>query len=167
MNVEQLDKLMNLVGELVLARNQKKLQEAVLQAKQLGQYTLEDKLGAGGMGTITLRSRVDGGEAVVEVQDTGAGIPAKLAHRMFQPFFTTKAVGSGTGQGLALAWHIIVDNHHGKIDFSSTEGEGTTFVVRIPVLQLPAPEAAGRAAEAASAALRASQQPAPLTRRVP
>ena len=123
--------------------------------------------GAGGMGTITLRSRVDGGEAVVEVQDTGAGIPAKLAHRMFQPFFTTKAVGSGTGQGLARAWHIIVDNHHGKIDFSSTEGEGTTFVVRIPVLQLPAPEAAGRAAEAASAALRASQQPAPLTRRVP
>jgi signal transduction histidine kinase len=52
--------------------------------------------------------------------------------RIFYPFFTTKEIGSGTGQGLAIARSVIVDKHNGSIHFETEEGEGTTFIVRLP-----------------------------------
>jgi signal transduction histidine kinase len=52
---------------------------------------------------------------------------------VFDPFFTTKEVGKGTGQGLAIAYSVVVDKHEGEIFFDSVEGEGTTFIIRIPV----------------------------------
>ena len=86
-----------------------------------------------GRGQITVRTRQDGDHVVVEVGDTGGGIPPEVAERVFDPFFTTKDVGKGTGQGLPLARTVIVDRHHGTIDFESTPGVGTTFRVRLPV----------------------------------
>jgi PAS domain S-box-containing protein len=83
-------------------------------------------------GRITVRTFVDGNDCVIEVKDTGSGIPDAIADRVFEPFFTTKEVGVGTGQGLALAYSLIHDRHEGSIGFESDPMCGTTFTVRIP-----------------------------------
>ena len=88
---------------------------------------------AGGRGRITVRTRTDGDVVVVEIGDTGTGIPDEIRDHVFEPFFTTKDVGEGTGQGLALARSIVVERHHGTIAFTSRAGEGTTFTVRLPI----------------------------------
>jgi PAS domain S-box-containing protein len=86
-------------------------------------------------GSITVRTRVDGDFALMQVIDTGAGIPEAIRSRIFDPFFTTKEVGKGTGQGLAIARSVIVDKHRGTIDVESTVGIGTTFNVRLPFIE--------------------------------
>jgi two-component system NtrC family sensor kinase len=68
----------------------------------------------------------------IRVADTGPGIPEKVRTCIFDPFITTKPVGRGTGQGLAIAHTIIVQKHHGAITFETTEGRGTTFIIRLP-----------------------------------
>jgi signal transduction histidine kinase len=87
----------------------------------------------GGLGKITVRTRSEDGYAVIDVSDTGTGIPAEIRDRIFEPFFTTKDVGAGTGQGLSLAHGLIHKRHGGTITFESAPGVGTTFTVRIPV----------------------------------
>ena len=82
-------------------------------------------------GRITLRTTHRNGQVVVEISDTGAGIPAEVQSRIFEPFFTTKPVGEGTGLGLSIS-HGIVQDHHGSISLSSEVGRGTTFTIRIP-----------------------------------
>jgi signal transduction histidine kinase len=69
----------------------------------------------------------------VRVSDTGIGIPEAVRARVFEPFFTTKEVGKGTGQGLAIAYSVIVDKHGGNIGFESAEGRGTTFIISLPL----------------------------------
>jgi PAS domain S-box-containing protein len=84
-------------------------------------------------GRITVRSRRNRDSVVIEISDTGPGIPDELRDKVFEPFFTTKPVGQGTGQGLALARNIIVDRHGGTIGYTSIPGQGTTFTVTLPV----------------------------------
>ena len=84
-------------------------------------------------GTITLKTAVDGDHVVISVSDTGAGIPPEVKDRIFDPFFTTKEVGKGTGQGLALAWTVVVDKHGGTLSCESEVGSGTTFFIRLPI----------------------------------
>lgn len=91
-----------------------------------------------GSGTLTIRTRVDGRNAVVEIGDTGPGIPPDVRPRIFEPFFTTKDVGEGTGLGLDISWRIVVKKHHGDIRVH-TGPEGTTFEVCLP-LEGPARE---------------------------
>ena len=69
---------------------------------------------------------------MIEVADTGVGIPKKARSRIFEPFFTTKEVGKGTGLGLSLVWEIV-QKHHGQIDVRSEVGKGTTMSIRLPV----------------------------------
>jgi len=85
------------------------------------------------LGRITLSTTHDAEFAEIRITDTGAGIPVDVRTRVFDPFFTTKAVGKGTGQGLAIARNVVVDKHGGTIDFETHEGEGTTFIVRLPL----------------------------------
>jgi PAS domain S-box-containing protein len=68
----------------------------------------------------------------IRIQDTGSGIPKNIRARIFDPFFTTKEIGKGTGQGLAIARSVIVDKHGGTIHFETEEGNGTTFIIRLP-----------------------------------
>ena len=89
--------------------------------------------GSGQKGTITLRTRRDGDWAEVRIGDTGSGIPEKARTRIFDPFFTTKEVGKGTGQGLAISHSVIVEKHGGALTFETEMGEGTTFIIRLPL----------------------------------
>jgi signal transduction histidine kinase len=82
-------------------------------------------------GRITLRSRILGPWVEIRVGDTGAGIPEAIRNQIFLPFFTTKPVGKGTGQGLAIV-HSVVTKNGGFIDFESQVGLGTTFIIRLP-----------------------------------
>lgn len=84
-------------------------------------------------GLITVRTlKVDGG-ILVEISDTGCGVPDEVRSRIFDPFFTTKDVGKGTGQGLAICYNIVVNRHGGTIEVESTPGQGTRFRVSLPV----------------------------------
>jgi signal transduction histidine kinase/BarA-like signal transduction histidine kinase len=92
-------------------------------------------LGAHGRGTLVVRTRHDRvREAVViEVRDSGPGVPPEAQGRVFDPFFTTKEVGKGTGLGLSVAYGIVQE-HGGRIWLESTPGAGATFFVELPVL---------------------------------
>jgi two-component system, NtrC family, sensor kinase len=96
-------------------------------------------------GKLVVRSSVDGDHVVISVSDTGGGIAPDIQQRIFDPFFTTKEVGRGTGQGLAIARAIVVDRHGGSLSFDTAAGQGTTFVIRIPI-NGPRPQAASAVA---------------------
>jgi len=83
-------------------------------------------------GTITITTSTDETSAEITVADTGPGIADEIKDKVFEHFFTTKEVGIGSGQGLAIAHSIVVEQHGGEIDFASTVGEGTTFRICIP-----------------------------------
>jgi signal transduction histidine kinase len=86
-----------------------------------------------GRGTLRLATRADGDDSVVvEIVDSGPGMPPKIAARAFEPFFTTKDVGKGTGLGLDIAQRIVVERHGGTIAIDSRPGQ-TTLRVRLPV----------------------------------
>jgi len=82
-------------------------------------------------GTLTLRTRRQGAWELVEVGDTGSGIPEAIRERIFDPFFTTREVGQGTGLGLAVSYNIAAA-HGGGIEVETTEGEGSVFRVLFP-----------------------------------
>jgi signal transduction histidine kinase len=85
-----------------------------------------------GSGTLTLRTAREGDCALVEIGDTGPGIPEELRRRVFEPFFTTKPVGQGTGLGLDVSWRIVVGRHGGDLRVESRPGD-TRFQVRLPL----------------------------------
>jgi signal transduction histidine kinase len=90
-----------------------------------------------GSGTLTLRTAREGDCALVEIGDTGPGIPEELRRRVFEPFFTTKPVGQGTGLGLDVSWRIVVGRHGGDLRVESRPGD-TRFQVRLPLEEPPA-----------------------------
>ena len=86
-------------------------------------------------GVLTVRTAPDGDKRVlIEFGDTGPGIPPDLQLRIFQPFFTTKPFGQGTGLGLDISWRIVVNKHHGDLRVRSTPGD-TRFQVTLPITQ--------------------------------
>ncbi|HEX2871102.1 MAG TPA: ATP-binding protein [Polyangiaceae bacterium] len=90
-----------------------------------------------GKGKIVVMTEKVGQEVEIRVKDDGVGMPAAVATRVYDPFFTTKEVGKGTGQGLAMARSTIVDRHGGSIRFESEPGVGTCFFVRLPLEPSP------------------------------
>jgi len=91
-----------------------------------------------GKGRITISSALRDGQAEVRVSDTGTGIPEAIRNSVFNPFFTTKEVGRGTGQGLAIAQDIVAVKHRGRLFFETEAERGTTFVMRLPLRPEPA-----------------------------
>ncbi|MCG7969277.1 MAG: ATP-binding protein [Candidatus Thiodiazotropha taylori] len=84
-------------------------------------------------GTITISTELKDEQVEIRVSDTGTGIPEEAQEYVFNPFFTTKDVGRGTGQGLAIAQDIIVGKHQGELLFETEQGVGTTFIIRLPL----------------------------------
>jgi len=84
-------------------------------------------------GKITIRTYKGDNSVVCEISDNGIGIEEETVKRVFEPFFTTKPVGVGTGLGLSMAYECIVKKHSGRLSLKSTVGEGTTFIIELPV----------------------------------
>lgn len=84
-------------------------------------------------GKITISTRHDGDWVEIRVGDTGSGIPEEIKSKIFDPFFTTKEIGKGTGQGLAISHNVVVEKHGGTLTCESEVGQGTTFVIRLPL----------------------------------
>lgn len=86
-------------------------------------------------GRLTICTSLVGEWVQIAIADNGPGIPANIQPRIFDPFFTTKPVGKGTGMGMSISYQIITEKHRGKLSFSSTVGQGTEFVIQIPIRQ--------------------------------
>ena len=101
-----------------------------------GAHAITEKIGDdldGGKGTITIStSRADDG-VEMRIRDTGNGIPEEARDRIFDPFYTTKEVGKGTGQGLAISHGVITEKHGGNIEFITETGKGTEFIITLPL----------------------------------
>jgi PAS domain S-box-containing protein len=95
-----------------------------------------DAMPRGGWLSVSTRFDEDG-MVVVEVADTGSGIPSEHLARIYDPFFTTKAIGRGTGLGLSITYGIVRD-HQGSIQCDSVPGQGTKFTLALPLEQIPA-----------------------------
>jgi signal transduction histidine kinase len=85
-----------------------------------------------GHGTLTISTHADHDQVVVGFRDTGPGVPAEIQGRIFEPFFTSKPVGEGTGLGLDISWRIVVHRHHGDLRVESVPGD-TLFRVTLPL----------------------------------
>lgn len=116
-----------LPGEL----NQVFLNLIVNAAQAITEIVASDN-GAKGRITVGTRALPDG-LAEIRITDTGCGVAPENRQKVFDPFFTTKDVDKGTGQGLAIAYGIVVKKHGGTIDFESTPGQGTCFFIRLPI----------------------------------
>ena len=97
-------------------------------------YTVVEKkkmLGENYEPTISVTTNQTGDKVVISVKDNGQGIPQKVLDKIFQPFFSTKPTGQGTGLGLSLSYDII-KSHRGEIKVETEEGAGTTFIIQLP-----------------------------------
>jgi two-component system, NtrC family, sensor kinase len=83
--------------------------------------------------TVTITTAKRNGKVEIKVKDNGNGIPEKIVDKIFQPFFTTKPTGQGTGLGLSLAYDIITKGHGGELGVETKESEGTEFIIRLPL----------------------------------
>lgn len=97
-------------------------------------HALLDELNHSSDPVITLRTRKEDKKVIIEIEDNGPGMPEKVKQRIFEPFFTTKAVGKGTGLGLSIVY-TIVENHKGTLEVRSKEGQGTNFIITLPIYQ--------------------------------
>lgn len=116
--------------ELLLVEND--IAQALINILVNASHAVADIATEDNKGRITVTTSDDRGRARIEIQDTGPGIPETIKHQVFNPFFTTKPIGKGTGQGLAITHAIIVGKHNGSISFDSSPETGTTFIIHLP-----------------------------------
>jgi two-component system NtrC family sensor kinase len=119
--------------------------QAILNIIVNAAHAIADKEGGKAKGVIGVHTRSLGDKVEIRISDTGTGIPEVARGRIFDPFFTTKEVGKGTGQGLAIARSVVVDKHQGEIFFETEIGQGTTFVIRLPLHEHKNGQAAAKA----------------------
>ncbi|RYY67657.1 MAG: GHKL domain-containing protein [Chitinophagaceae bacterium] len=84
--------------------------------------------------TVSVITRKADNEVLIKVSDNGMGIPAEVIDKIFQPFFTTKPTGQGTGLGLSLSYDIVTKGHGGDLEVETSEGAGTSFTIRLPII---------------------------------
>lgn len=113
-----------------------KVQQVLLNLFRNGAEAMHDERAEGApKPAFTLRTRYEKESSMVrmEISDNGPGIPEEVRKRVFEPFFTTKPTNQGTGLGLSVSYFIITQNHNGEMEVQSTPGEGTTFIIKLPV----------------------------------
>ena len=121
---------LNLLGNAIDALEDKQAQEPTFQPAIAIQ--------------TTTASEADQTYVVIRISDNGSGIPEAIRNRLFDPFFTTKPVGKGTGLGLSISYQIITERHQGQIWVESVPQQGTTFVIRLPVVAVGVESVAAR-----------------------
>ncbi len=128
------------LGELpAVVCNRGDINQVVLNLIVNAAHAIGDVIGdSGKRGTITISTAAQEETVRISIADTGGGIPEEIGARIYDPFFTTKAVGRGTGQGLAIT-RTIVERHDGTISFDTIPGEGTTFHIVLPT-QVASPQ---------------------------
>jgi signal transduction histidine kinase len=82
--------------------------------------------------TLRVSTKKYNGKVEIKIGDNGNGIPAEIADKIFQPFFTTKPAGEGTGLGLSLSYDIVTKVHKGELKVETREKEGTDFIISLP-----------------------------------
>ncbi|BAU54805.1 ATP-binding protein [Mucilaginibacter gotjawali] len=90
--------------------------------------------GEGYKAEVSVTTCLENGQLNIWVKDNGVGIPAGIKGKIMQPFFTTKPTGEGTGLGLSLTYDIVVNGHGGSITVNSVEGEGSEFIIQLPIV---------------------------------
>ena len=85
--------------------------------------------------TVTISTRKTANQIMISVQDNGNGIPEAIRDKIFQPFFTTKPTGQGTGLGLSLAYDIVTKGHGGELKVENIPEQGAIFTIRLPIAQ--------------------------------
>jgi signal transduction histidine kinase len=83
---------------------------------------------------LSVTTSTQNGQVIIIVKDNGIGIPDAIKEKIMQPFFTTKPTGEGTGLGLSLTYDMVVKGHGGSIQVNSEEGEGTEFIIALPIV---------------------------------
>jgi signal transduction histidine kinase len=125
------------LGELPLVScNVSELNQVFLNLIVNAAHAIEEAAaadGSGERGRIRIRTARENGTAIITISDDGPGIPADIRDRIYDPFFTTKEIGRGTGQGLAITRTIVVDKHDGSLTVDSEPGHGTTFAIHLPI----------------------------------
>jgi PAS domain S-box-containing protein len=135
-------------GDIPLLRcRASSINQVILNIVVNAAHALADQHHTTATGRIEVQTRTEDDWVVVSIADNGCGIPEHIGERIFDPFFTSKAVGRGTGQGLAIARSIVVEQHGGRIVVDSKVGQGTKFEVWLPLQGPPfdaqAPRRAG------------------------
>lgn len=83
---------------------------------------------------ISIRTQIStSNQLIITIADNGTGIPQKVKHRLFDPFYTTKPIGKGTGMGLSISYQIITERHNGSLKCVSAPGQGAEFIITIPI----------------------------------
>lgn len=114
-------------GKLPMIRgNPQQIEQVIMNVLINASHSIENK------GSINIKTYAENRQVLVEITDSGMGIPKEIIDKIFDPFFTTKEVGKGTGLGLSIVYGII-EEHKGKIEVESKVGEGTRFRIRLPV----------------------------------
>ncbi len=117
--------ILNLLTNAFYAVNEKKKQAPTLKGEKEYEPCVT-------VSTKRISSPSGAGGLEIRVADNGGGIPQKVLDKIFQPFFTTKPTGQGTGLGLSLSYDII-KAHGGELKVETKEGEGTTFIIQLPL----------------------------------
>jgi len=99
--------------------------------ESFGQEKDKQKI-AGYEPTVSVSTKKEGNKVLISVKDNGNGIPQKILDKIFQPFFTTKPTGQGTGLGLSLSYEIV-KAHGGELKVEMKEGEGSEFIIQLPI----------------------------------
>ena len=82
---------------------------------------------------VSVSTSSENGHVIIKIKDNGTGIPDAIKEKIMQPFFTTKPTGEGTGLGLSLTYDMVVKGHSGNIQVNSIEGEGSEFIITLPI----------------------------------
>ncbi len=82
---------------------------------------------------ISLNTYLQQNQVCIEIEDNGAGMETAVSRHIFEPFYTTKGVGEGTGLGLSVSYFIITEHHEGTIEVESTPGKGSNFLIKLPI----------------------------------
>lgn len=129
-NVTSLDSTLPLISVM-----QQDISRVILNMLNNAFYAVNEKRkksGAEYVPEIKISSKKEKNKILISVTDNGMGMPADVKEKIFQPFFTTKPTGEGTGLGLSLSYDIITKGHNGTIDVKSEQGNGTEFIISIP-----------------------------------